>query len=62
MDVQQLLFFYPEDPLLKKHIEYYYFLRTDDDGFYSNYYSFPNIENSLNIHQHVSCQIEGSTK
>ncbi|MCR8561319.1 helix-turn-helix domain-containing protein [Mucilaginibacter sp. BJC16-A38] len=61
MNNQQLHTFYPEDPLLKKYIDYYYFLKTDDDSFYSSYYSFPNVAYSLNIHKSVSCAIDGHT-
>ncbi|MGZ3756988.1 MAG: helix-turn-helix domain-containing protein [Mucilaginibacter sp.] len=60
MENGQLQQFYPEEPLLKKYIDYYYFLKTDDD-FYSAYYSFPKEAYSLNIHKSVSADIEGNT-
>ncbi|MEP7144924.1 MAG: helix-turn-helix domain-containing protein [Ferruginibacter sp.] len=49
--------FYPENPVLKKHIEYYYFLKTDSDNFTSTYYAFPNPLQSLNIHKYACCDI-----
>ncbi len=53
----QIATFYPEDPVLRQHIAYCYFLRSDDDGFEQAYYSFPNIHQSLNIHRHAVCEI-----
>ncbi|MBD2757484.1 helix-turn-helix domain-containing protein [Spirosoma validum] len=50
--------FYPSHPLLKQYIQYYYFLRTDSPDFVSQYYVFPNILQSLNIHKHAYCRIE----
>lgn len=50
--------FYPNNSILKNCIEYYYFLRTDSPDFESNYYSFPHINHSLNIHKNASCKIE----
>jgi AraC-like DNA-binding protein len=52
--------FYPAHPLLKQHIQYYYFLRTDSLDFVSQYYVFPNTLQSLNIHKHAYCRIEDS--
>ncbi|WP_089899516.1 helix-turn-helix domain-containing protein [Chitinophaga arvensicola] len=61
--------FYPVSPALRKHIAYYYFLKTDTAGFDCTYYSFPNELQSLNIHLHADCTItdnqicvEGSTR
>lgn len=50
--------FYPENPILKKHIEYYYFLKTDSPDFNTTYYSFPNTLKSLNIHKNAGCEIK----
>ncbi len=33
--------FYPQNSILKKHIEYYYILKTNSDDFTSTYYAFP---------------------
>jgi AraC-like DNA-binding protein len=49
--------FYPRHPKLNDHIEYYYFLRTDDKNFSKAYYSFPNTNHSFNIHKNISCKI-----
>ncbi|RPD41420.1 helix-turn-helix domain-containing protein [Chitinophaga barathri] len=58
MEAEQIQVFYPEAPALKRHIEYYYFLKTEDDGFCSNYYAFPHINQSFNIHRNISCEID----
>lgn len=50
--------FYPRHPLLKKHIEYYYFLKSHDEDFVTEYYSFPQTSQSLNIHKNATCQID----
>lgn len=50
--------YYPKHPLLKKYVEYYYFLKTADAGFVKQYYSFPQTSQSLNIHKSAVCQIE----
>lgn len=50
--------FYPKDPLLKQHIEYYYFFRTNADNFSKAYYSFPHVNHSFNIHKNITCRIE----
>lgn len=55
MDIQTC---YPVHPVLKKYIEYYYFLKTDSEMYSSTYYAFPNLLQSLNIHRHASCQID----
>ncbi|MFT3903087.1 MAG: helix-turn-helix domain-containing protein [Niabella sp.] len=51
---------YPVHPELKRHIKYYYFVRTDDTKHHSLYYSFPNVTIPVNIHKNVSCSITGS--
>jgi AraC-like DNA-binding protein len=48
---------YPLNPLLKKHIEYYYFLKTDSPDFQSNYHFFPNTTHALNIHKNIEVDI-----
>ncbi len=50
--------FYPQNPLLKNHIEYYYFLKTDSPCFNTTYYSFPNTLHSFNIHKYADCEIK----
>jgi AraC-like DNA-binding protein len=49
--------FYPENPILKKHIEYYYFLKTGSPDFTSVYYAFPNTLQAFNIHHHARCKL-----
>jgi len=49
--------FYPQNEILKAHIEYYYFLKTGSKNFHTAYYSFPNTNHSFNIHKNVSCEI-----
>jgi AraC-like DNA-binding protein len=48
---------YPKNDRLKKTIEYYYFLKTDSSDFRSEYYSFPNTLQALNIHSNISYRI-----
>lgn len=55
----QLKIFYPQNPLLRKHIVYYYFIQTEAD-FYSHYFSFPNMITSFNIHRQVYAKIDQS--
>jgi AraC-like DNA-binding protein len=50
--------FYPKSLLLKKHIEYYYFLKSDSSSFNETYYAFPNIRQGLNIHRNAECEIK----
>ena len=38
----QIETFYPEHPLLKEYIEYYYFQKTGSDNSSNEYYAFPN--------------------
>jgi AraC-like DNA-binding protein len=52
---------YPVHPELKKHIRYYYFVRTNDPDHHSSYYSFPNTTIPVNIHKNVQCRIERSS-
>ncbi|MBZ4191132.1 helix-turn-helix domain-containing protein [Niabella beijingensis] len=49
---------YPNHPLLKKYIQYYYFVKTDSPAHYSRYYSFPNTTMPVNIHRNVTVSIE----
>lgn len=49
--------YYPKSPLLKKYVEYYYFFKTTDDKFIRQYYSFPQLSQSLNIHKSAVCHI-----
>jgi len=49
--------FTPEHPLLKKHISYFYFLKTDNDDFEAKYYAFPHTDTVLNIHQKTNFEI-----
>lgn len=51
--------YYPVHPELKKHILYYYFVKTTNRDHKSRYYSFPNITVPVNIHKNVACNIEG---
>lgn len=50
--------FYPQHPVLKNYIEYYYFQKTDSDDFYAEYYAFPNTLQALNIHKNIRCEID----
>jgi AraC-like DNA-binding protein len=52
--------YYPRSPLLKKYIQYYYFLRSDNRSFNSTYFVFPNTNISLNIHKNVSYSFTGN--
>ena len=54
MEVQN---YYPKNALLKTHIEYYYFLKTDNEDYSELYYSFPNTSHSFNIHKNACCEI-----
>jgi len=49
--------FYPQNPVLKKYVEYYYFLKTTSHDFTSIYYAFPNTLQAFNIHRHSRCEI-----
>jgi AraC-like DNA-binding protein len=48
---------YPKLSILKEHIHYYYFLKSDDVNFRSEYYSFPDTSQALNIHKHAEVTI-----
>ncbi|KAA9340357.1 helix-turn-helix domain-containing protein [Larkinella humicola] len=50
--------YYPKNPLLQKHIEYYYFLKTDSPTFLSRYFAFPNTLQAFNIHKNATCRID----
>ncbi len=50
--------FYPQNPLLKNHVEYFYFLKSDEPEFNKTYYAFPNILQSFNIHKNAECEIK----
>lgn len=50
--------FYPQNSILREHIEYYYFLKTNSSDFNDNYYAFPNTLQSLNIHKNAECEIK----
>jgi AraC-like DNA-binding protein len=46
--------YYPRSPLLKKHVQYYYFMQSANSSFNTAYFVFPNTNISLNIHKNVS--------
>jgi AraC-like DNA-binding protein len=46
--------YYPRSALLRKHIQYYYFMQTNSESFKSSYFVFPNSNISLNFHKNVS--------
>ena len=54
MNVQHHL---PRNKTLQKHLEFYYFLKTDDSKFETKYYAFPSILTPLSIHQNVETKI-----
>lgn len=49
--------YFPNHPLLRKHIAFYYFLKTDEQDFNRKYYAFPALMTPLNIHQNISSAI-----
>lgn len=51
--------YYPVSPLLKKYIQYYYFMQSGKD-LNASYFVFPNTNVSLNIHKNVSHAVTGS--
>jgi len=55
MHIQTL---YPLHPVLKKHIAFYYFVQSNDPGFVSRYYAFPNVNNGLTIHRSAAFNVE----
>lgn len=50
--------FYPQQETLKKHIDYYYFLKADSPDFNTTYYAFPNINVPLSLHRSATCDIK----
>jgi AraC-like DNA-binding protein len=48
---------YPQSTLLKTHVAFFYFLRSDDPAFESRYYAFPHTSKPLNIHRQVDYTI-----
>lgn len=53
--------FYPVHSVLKTHIEYYYFQKTESPDFQADYYAYPNTLQALNIHKNISCNINSHT-
>ena len=51
--------YYPVSPLLKKYIQYYYFMQSGKD-LDTSYFVFPNTNISLNIHKNVSHSVTGN--
>jgi AraC-like DNA-binding protein len=49
--------YYPRHTILKEHISYFYFLRTEAD-FEAKYYAFPHTHTVLNIHQQAGTLFE----
>ena len=49
--------FYPAHPILKKHIEFYYFVKNTDTASSLLYYSFPHVNTALNIHKNINYEI-----
>ncbi len=54
MDIQS---FEPRNRILRRHIYFYYFLKTDDSAFDVKYVAFPNISTPLSIHKNVRTEI-----
>jgi len=54
MKIQTLL---PKHKTLQKHIDYYYFLQTHEQDFFTAYYAFPHTHTPLSIFQHGSYQM-----
>jgi AraC-like DNA-binding protein len=50
--------FYPQSPILQRHIEYYYFLKPDSPDFQTTYCAFPNINIPLSLHRSASYEIK----
>jgi AraC-like DNA-binding protein len=57
MHIQTL---YPLHPLLQKHIAFYYFVKSNNPGFISKYYAFPNVNNGLTIHRSAEFIVENN--
>jgi AraC-like DNA-binding protein len=50
--------FYPQQRQLKKHIEYYYFLKAYSPDFNTTYYAFPNTNVPLSLHRAATYEIK----
>jgi AraC-like DNA-binding protein len=50
--------FYPQQEKLKKHIEYYYFLKANSPDFNTTYYAFPNTTIPLSLHRSATYEIK----
>jgi AraC-like DNA-binding protein len=50
--------FYPQHATLKKHIDYYYFLKPNSPDFRTTYYAFPNINIPLSLHRSALYEIK----
>ena len=48
----------PQNKTLQKHIEYYYFLKTDKSNFETKYYAFPHIFTPLNTYKNAEIKIQ----
>lgn len=53
----QVKTFYPQNPLLKKYVEYYYFFKSESADFNETYYAFPYVGRVVNIHRNAECEI-----
>ena len=49
--------FYPESPLLKRYIEYYYFFKSTSPDCRIAYFAFPNTHQAFNIHRFAQSRI-----
>jgi AraC-like DNA-binding protein len=56
-EIMDPVLFFPRHELLKEHIEYYYFLKTEDPLFEVTYFAFPSVNTPLNIHKNVDISI-----
>lgn len=52
--------FYPQQETLKKHIDYYYFLKADSPDFNTTYYAFPNTTIPLSLHRSATYEIKAN--
>jgi AraC-like DNA-binding protein len=48
----------PISKILQRHIEYYYFVKTDNSKFETKYYAFPHILTPVSIHENVEAEIK----
>ena len=53
--------FYPENNNLAKHIAYYYFVKSDELSFCTDYFAFPNIYNGLSIYRSADFNVAGNS-